>query len=83
MSTRVASLADPADTAFVVTPADGADMAAVARGLYVGGTGHVSVVTAGGDTVLFSAVPVGTILPIRCKRVRSTGTTATLIVALI
>jgi hypothetical protein len=50
--------------------------------LYVGGTGNVSVVTIGGDTIIFNGVPVGTTLPIQVIRVRSTGTTATLINAL-
>lgn len=51
--------------------------------LYVGGAGDVKVVTENGDTVTFSAVPVGTILPIRVKQVLSTGTTATNIVGLL
>ncbi len=72
-----------ATNAAVVTPSDSADLSTPAlRGLYVGGTGHISLITTGGDTVLVSAVPIGTILPIQVARVRSTGTTATLIVAL-
>jgi hypothetical protein len=51
-------------------------------GIYVGGTGNVNVDMESGGTVLFSAVPVGTILPIRVKRVRTTGTTATLLIGL-
>ena len=35
-----------------------------------------------GTAVVFTAVPVGTILPICVRRVRSTGTTASLLVAL-
>lgn len=50
--------------------------------LYVGGAGNVSVVTIGGDTITFSAVPAGTILPIQVDRLRATGTTATLVNAL-
>lgn len=49
-----------------------------ARSLYVGGTGDVTLVSVSGDVMLFSAVPVGTILPVRHTRVNSTGTTATL-----
>lgn len=53
------------------------------RGLYVGGTGNVRVDTAGGDTdVTFTSVPAGTVLPIQAIRVKSTGTTATNIVAM-
>jgi hypothetical protein len=49
-------------------------------GIYVGGTGAVVVITEDGTTVTFSAVPVGTILPIRTRKVLSTSTTATLMV---
>lgn len=47
--------------------------------LYVGGTGNVSVITIGGDTITFNGVPAGTTLPIQVRRLRSTSTTATLI----
>ena len=50
--------------------------------LYVGGTGNVSVVTIGGDIIVFNGVPAGTTLPIQVLKLRSTGTTATLINAL-
>lgn len=53
-----------------------------ARGLYVGGAGNVTLLTAAGTTVLFSSVPAGTVLPVSCKRVNSTGTTATLMTAI-
>jgi hypothetical protein len=50
--------------------------------LYVGGTGNVSVITIGGDTITFNGVPAGTTLPIQVLKLRSTSTTATLINAL-
>jgi hypothetical protein len=50
--------------------------------LYVGGTGNVAVVTIGGDNITFNGVPAGTTLPIQVIRLRSTGTTATLVNAL-
>ena len=50
--------------------------------LYVGGTGDVNVVLQDNTTVLFSAVPVGTIIPVAARRVQSASTTATLINAL-
>jgi len=52
------------------------------RALYVGGAGDVKVVTVGGSTVIFSAVPAGTILPVAVVRVFSTGTTATSLVGM-
>ena len=72
----------PADGAEAVTKSDATDLTYITRGLYVGGTGDVKVVMQSGDQVTFSAVPAGTILPIRCSRVLSTGTTATLMIAL-
>jgi hypothetical protein len=50
--------------------------------LYVGGAGNVAVTTIGGDDITFSAVPVGTILPVQVISLKSTGTTATLVNAL-
>jgi len=66
--------------AAAVTPSDTTEILAAA--LYVGGAGDVSVVTEGEQTVTFSAVPAGAILPIRCTKVRTTGTDATNIVRL-
>jgi hypothetical protein len=50
--------------------------------LFIGGAGNVAVTTLGGDDVIFNAVPVGTILAVQVLKVKSTGTTATLINAL-
>jgi hypothetical protein len=50
--------------------------------LYIGGTGNVSVITIGNDQLTFNGVPAGTTLPIQVRRLRSTGTTATLVNAL-
>jgi len=50
--------------------------------LYVGGTGNVSVVTIGNDVATFFGVPAGTTLPVQVLKLRSTGTTATNVVAL-
>lgn len=70
----------PAAGAFAITPTNGAELYAVA--LYVAGTGDVTVVTEQGDTVTFTDVPAGSILPIRVRQVRATGTDATGIVGL-
>jgi hypothetical protein len=50
--------------------------------LYIGGAGNVSVTTIGGDVVTFTAVPVGTVLPVQVKKLAATLTTATNIIAL-
>ena len=52
--------------------------------IYVGGAGNVTVNMQGdGSLVTFTAVPVGTILPVAFQRVRATLTTATLMVGLV
>ena len=52
--------------------------------LYIGGAGNVKVTTIGQDVVTFTAVPLGTVLPVQVIKVHSaaSGTTATLINAL-
>jgi len=52
--------------------------------LYIGGAGNVTVTTIGQDIVTFTAVPLGTVLPVQVLKVHSvgSGTTATLINAL-
>lgn len=73
----------PARSAAAVTPSDGTDMSFVTRGLYIGTAGDVTVIMADtGTAILFKAVPAGTVLPIMVSRVKSTGTTASDIVAL-
>lgn len=71
-----------AQYAEAVTPHDVNQLAVVGRALYIGGAGAVAVVTEGGQSVTFAAVPVGTLLPIRVKQVKATGTTATNIVSI-
>lgn len=79
----VTSMVDPARNAFVVTPDNSNDLKAPTRAVWVGGAGTLTVDMLNGDTCLFSGIPAGTFLPIQVKRIRATGTTATLIVALI
>ena len=50
--------------------------------LYIDGAGDVSVITIGGDTATFFSVPVGTILPVQVRQLRSTSTSATNVMAL-
>lgn len=52
------------------------------RALYVGVTGNVSLVASDGSVATFVAVPGGTVLPVRFKRVNSSGTTASSLVAI-
>lgn len=50
--------------------------------LYVGGVGDVTVITLGGETVTFKAVPTGTVLPIQVIQLKATLTTATFVNAM-
>ena len=74
--------------AAAVTPSDTVNIPALTGGsnngcvLYVGGAGNLKVLTAGGDEVTFTAIPVGTFVPVQVLKVFATGTTATNIVAL-
>ncbi|MEO3947624.1 hypothetical protein [Gorillibacterium sp. CAU 1737] len=72
--------------AATVTPSDTLDLS-IPSGLNgtkyicVGVSGDLSVITSGGDTVTLKAVAAGIFHPISVRRVLSTGTTATGIVA--
>ena len=73
----------PARNAVAVTPHATTPLDNTSKALYVGGTGNITCRLADDSAdVLFTAVPVGTILPIRVTHVRATGTTATAIVNL-
>lgn len=52
------------------------------RGLFIGGSGNLKVMTAAGSTVTLTGVAAGSILPVSVKRVFATGTTASNIAAL-
>lgn len=71
----------PATRAAAVMPSNTAELDMDSRGLYVGVTGDVKVTTVEGDTVTFKALAAGVVHAIAVKRVFSTGTTATDIVA--
>lgn len=74
--------------AAAVTPSDTVNIPAVTGGtnngcvLYVGGSGNIKVTTVGGDDVVFVGLSAGQFVPVQVKRVWSTSTTATNIVAL-
>ena len=74
-------LESPATRLNAVIPDDATDLAFASRALNVGASGYVRVTTTDGDiaTVFVSA---GAAFPVRARRVWSTGTTATSIVAM-
>lgn len=77
----------PAGFAWAVTPSDSASLPMETRGIWVGTTGNVRLdaydpVTGNLAPVTFTGVPSGTTLRVKTKRIYSTSTTATNIVAL-
>lgn len=73
------------DKAVAITPSDTVDIlpnSAPIRALYVGGAGNVTGVLLDGTAILFTAPPVGAVIPVQLKRVNATGTTATALVGL-
>lgn len=75
----------PATEHAAVTPSDnvsGNHPLGLARGLYIGATGNVAIVSAQGTAVTYVGVPAGAIIQVQNIRVNSTNTTASSIVAL-
>lgn len=73
------------DRAIAITPSDSVDIfsnGAPIRALYVGGAGNVVGVLPDNTTILFTAPPVGSIIPVQLRRVNATSTTATALVGL-
>jgi hypothetical protein len=78
---RTADSTAPARRAAAVTLSDSTVLENT-RGVYVGGAGDLKVSMVEGGDVTFSAVPAGTVLPIQITKAWSTGSTATLVLAL-
>lgn len=70
---------DPALGAVAITPNDSTDNVGgkPVRAIYVGGAGDIALTTSNGEDVTFVGALVGTIIPIRPSRIKSTNTTAT------
>lgn len=81
--TNAALMTAPGDKLAAVTPHDTNDLTnGVCKALWIGVAGDVKVLAADdSDGVVLKAAPVG-LLPICARRVYSTGTTATNIVAI-
>ncbi len=76
-------LESPAKDAFAISGNDNTDLANSTRSIYVGGSGNIKLTTIDGSTVTFNGAIAGSILPIRAKRIFSTGTTATNLIGLL
>lgn len=75
----------PLDRAFAITPADGSDLAQTTRYVWIGGCTtapcDVKVDFAGtGTGITITKVPAGTLLPLKVRRVYSTGSAAGLVI---
>ena len=73
---------NPGEGAFAIVPSDTVNFDVKPRAIYVGGAGNITLLTLNNEVVLFTAVPVGAILPVRAARVNATATTATLMVGI-
>jgi glutamate synthase domain-containing protein 1 len=74
----------PSSSLLTVTPSNSTILASVARQLYVGTGGDVTVLTVDNQVILFKNVGTAQVIgPFFVKRVNATGTTATDIVAFI
>jgi hypothetical protein len=73
----------PATRTVAVTPHDSNALIDIPKALYVGAGGDIAMRGVNGTAdQIWKNVPTGTILPFRAQYVRSTGTTATSILAL-
>ncbi|QQR35429.1 hypothetical protein JI749_13850 [Devosia oryziradicis] len=82
-SSHAPGLESPAAHGFAITPSDGADLADVTRAIYVGGSGSLSLTLLSGANVTLTGVAGGTLLPLRARAIKATGTTATSLVGLL
>jgi hypothetical protein len=84
MADRFAGLGEdllgPAQHAVAAATSDTVALPNVSKRLWVGGAGNVKLVTLGGETVTYNAVPAGTYLNVRASQIFVTGTTATNII---
>jgi len=79
-----AQVTTPPLNMLAITPSDTVDLTNFTRGVYVGASGNLVVDPAGdeGDaTVTFTNLAAGVLHPMIVKRIRSSGTSATGIVA--
>lgn len=75
-------LQNSAQDGVAVTPSDTLVFNPPLTALWVGGAGALTVVTAQGSSLLFSAVAAGVLIPLQVAKVMATGTVATAIVGL-
>lgn len=73
----------PAERCFAITPDDANDLPVTTKAVYIGDAGDVNLVSLHGvGEVIFRNLAAGTILDVRVKAVRASGTTAASLVGL-
>jgi len=73
----------PAEGCFAIVPDDTADLPQATKAIYIGLSGDVALVPVrGSSAVFFRNVPAGTILDVRVRAIKATGTSAGDIVGL-
>jgi len=74
----------PIGGARAVVPSDSSNLPdGPCRAIWVGVSGDVEVILAGDSSaIVFGSVPANTIIPLACRRILDTNTTATTILAL-
>jgi len=78
-ATHAAGLDAPAQKAFSITPDDSTDLALTTRAIYTGKGGTlVCILLDDSAEVTFTNLPAGVVLPVRVRRVKATGTTASM-----
>lgn len=76
------TLTSPAIDGQAVTPSNTSDLPHVSRAIYIGASGDIAVELVSGASVTFKSVPAGAMMPLRARKILSTGTTGSEIVAL-
>ena len=79
----MSAITSPAGAAFAITPSDTVDFTRPARGIYIGVSGDVVVITPENTAVTFKNAAAGSVLPVEAIRVNATLTTATDLVGLV
>jgi hypothetical protein len=72
----------PSRLVAAVTPSDTVDLTDIPKALWVAVAGTVNIVgvaDASNAGTAMGSLPVGTVIPVRARRVRATGTTASLV----
>ena len=79
MSNSKETLSSPKGGAFAITPSDDTDLTIGATAIYVGTGGNLVVITSFGQTVTFTNLADGQVLPVRVKRVLEASTATELV----